>query len=166
MLLAFWVMGLLVTWALLRVGDWQQWAPLAWGVAVGSGVCALLSAIPGVVAEHSPGRLQSANRITVGFSLAMLIRLFCTVALFGLCRYHMPAALEESAKLVLIWYLDLTAVEVATLAKLLPRLDRPVEQPTDHPVEQSADPSIGSQDQADGDVAPSPMNRLGLVARP
>lgn len=94
-------------------------------VGIGSGVVAVAGGMPGVMTELLPSSGASPARITVGFSVGVLIRLFGTVALVGLCSYHLPAAKKEIAGMILAWYVYLTTVDVTVLAMLLPRQDRP-----------------------------------------
>ncbi len=109
--------------------DWIQLEPsLAVVVSIGSGLTAVAAALPGVWVEHREAFGIRRERLTLGFSLGFAIRMAGTVALVGLCSYHMPAAKKQIAALVLGWYIYLTAVDVCVLSVLFPRLDRvPVE---------------------------------------
>lgn len=120
-----WACAVLVVWLLVTAEAVRVDQRLLNFVAVGSGVVAVFAGLPGVVTEMFPGSGESAGRITIGFSVGVIIRLLGTVALVALCSYHLPAAKKEIAGMILAWYVYLTSVDVAVLAMLLPRQDRP-----------------------------------------
>ena len=124
--------AILVAWfagAILMMGfshyDVLPFPPrLIWLVTIGSGMVGLAAGIPGVLGELTQRGDTSPGQITFGFSAGSLVRLFGTIALIALCRYHMPAATHEAAITILGWYCYLTTVDVVVLARLLPRGDR------------------------------------------
>ncbi|MCA9140049.1 MAG: hypothetical protein KDB00_24920 [Planctomycetales bacterium] len=120
-----WLVGILMSYGMAAAGILSAGGDLLAAVAVGSGVIAIAGGLPGVVTELLPRSEDLPGRITIGFSAGVLIRLFGTVALVGLCSYHLPAARKEIAGMILAWYVYLTTVDVTVLAMLLPRQDRP-----------------------------------------
>ncbi|MEM6473870.1 MAG: hypothetical protein AAF802_30220, partial [Planctomycetota bacterium] len=104
------------------------WFRASLWLAFGSGLVATLSMLPGTLllglVEPLNGRGgKVAQRIASGMSLAMIFRLFGTVALFALSSYHIPEKRHEAAGLILGWYLYLTAIEVFVIARRLPNFD-------------------------------------------
>ena len=93
-------------------------------IGVGSGMVALAGGLPGVATELVGNPDGSPARLTIGFSAGVIIRLLGTVALVGLCSYHLAAAKKEIAGMILAWYVYLTSIDVTVLALLLPRQDR------------------------------------------
>ncbi|PNY34338.1 hypothetical protein C2E31_24235 [Rhodopirellula baltica] len=97
-------------------------------VCVGSGLIALAAGLPGALLEAFRKRpveaaVNNVAPVTTGFFVGVLIRLVGTVALAALCRYQLPAAGEQIAAAILIWYVSLTATEVITLAHALSKRD-------------------------------------------
>lgn len=103
-----------------------------------SGILAHLGLLPGTLlsrrhlAETSRhGSPETADAGVddgmVGWLAGALIRVFGTVAIFGLARYHMPHADRDIWILgtVLGFYAGLTALEVWVLARILPTADDP-----------------------------------------
>ncbi|WP_145389664.1 hypothetical protein [Stieleria neptunia] len=119
-----WAIGMLACWAVVAGGLLTVHASLLVVIGLGSGGVAVAGGLPGVAAEMLPSRGESPARITFGFSAGVIIRLFGTVALLGLCSYHLPAAKKEIAGMILAWYVYLTSIDVVALAMLLPRRDR------------------------------------------
>nr|WP_236649257.1 hypothetical protein [Rhodopirellula sp. SM50] len=119
-----WAIGMLASWALVASGMLTANASLLVAIGLGSGGVAVAGGLPGVATEILPSRDESPARITFGFSAGVIIRLFGTVALLGLCSYHLPAAKKEIAGMILAWYVYLTSIDVVALALLLPRRDR------------------------------------------
>jgi hypothetical protein len=111
-------LGLHVVLAGLRSGllGWSMYIWLA------SGLVAALALAPGCrwpkrsQAGPDPGDLLLAVIASIG------IRFGGTVALFGLCRYHDGLSAEATAAFVCGWYLLLTCVEVAAVAKQMSAL--------------------------------------------
>lgn len=120
-----WLVGMCASVVLTQAGWLAGSGDLLLTVGVGSGVVALIAGLPGVATEWLPGAERAPARITIGFSAGVVIRLLGTVALLGLCSYHLPAAKNEIAGTILAWYIFLTTVDVIVLAMLLPRQDRP-----------------------------------------
>jgi len=84
--------------------------------------------VPGMMIESGHRRAIAPQRLAIGFSAGVVIRLLGTVALLGLCSYHLPAAKEQIAGWILAWYVYLTSVDVMALAMLLPRQDGRLER--------------------------------------
>jgi hypothetical protein len=110
---------------LSRVGTLAIDGSLLTVAGIGSGLVAIAGGLPGMVLEWFTDSGESPGRITIGFSAGVLIRLAGTVALVVMCSYHLPATRKEVAGIILAWYVYLTSVDVAVLAVLLPRSDRP-----------------------------------------
>ena len=121
---AAWVLGFAVLMAMGGIGWLQLDDQLSVWVSVASGLVAVLASIPGWWIERRGDSHEDPSRVTVGFSAGVFIRLLGTVALMAVCSYHMPAAKEQLAGMILAWYVYLTTIEVTTLAVLLPRRDR------------------------------------------
>ncbi len=128
---AAWVCGMAVSVLLIATGALETDRRLAAMVVLGSGVVALAAAVPGMVHEQFDRRAvgeMAAERLAIGFSSGVVIRLLGTVALLGLCSYHLPAAKEQIAGWTLAWYVYLTTIDVTALAVLLPRRDGRLER--------------------------------------
>ncbi|QEF97325.1 hypothetical protein Mal15_13650 [Stieleria maiorica] len=124
-----WVIGMLASWSLAHSGVLAVDVRLLLMVGMGSGAVAVAGGLPGIATEMLPQGDRSPARITIGFSAGAIIRLLGTVALVGLCSYHLPAAKKEIAGVILAWYVYLTSTDVVALAMLLPRQDRCVAKP-------------------------------------
>ncbi|WP_182867259.1 hypothetical protein [Stieleria mannarensis] len=124
-----WAIGMLACWSLAHSGVLSVDARLLLAVGIGSGAVAVAGGLPGLATEMLPGGDHSPARITIGFSAGAIIRLLGTVALVGLCSYHLPAAKKEIAGMILAWYVYLTSTDVVVLAMLLPRHDLCVAKP-------------------------------------
>lgn len=128
---AAWVCGAALSLLLIASGWLTTDRRLAAMVVLGSGAVALAAAVPGMVHEQFDRRSISgvaAERLAIGFSAGVVIRLLGTVALLGLCSYHLPAAKEQIAGWTLAWYVYLTTIDVTALAVLLPRRDGRLER--------------------------------------
>lgn len=95
---------------------------------IGSGLVALAASLPGALIEAfrkqpSEDSVNNVMPVAAGFFVGVLIRLAGTVALAALCRYQLPAAGEQIAAAILIWYVYLTSTEVITLARALSKRD-------------------------------------------
>jgi hypothetical protein len=73
-------------------------------------------------ADSEPNHAQ-ANALLAATLAGMFLRLVGTVALFLSCRYHLAASVEVIGTMTVAWYLYLTSVEVAALARELKRFD-------------------------------------------
>ena len=123
-----WIAGVLASWILSSSGLLGVDQGVLRAAAIGSGLVATASALPGLLSELYPfqetRRGATSSGVTLGFSAGVLIRLAGTVALVGLCSYHLPAAKKEIAGTILAWYVYLTTIDITVLAMLLSRLDR------------------------------------------
>lgn len=122
-----WLCGAVAAVGLIHLCGFHLDRQLAVAIALGSGVVATAASVPGVAQERRIGwayaNAAAPAHLAIGFSAGVLIRLLGTVALLGLCSYHMPAAKEQIAGWTLAWYVYLTTVDVTALAMLLPRQD-------------------------------------------
>ncbi len=128
---AAWVCGAALSLVLVAAGALEADRRLAAMVVLGSGVVALAATVPGVANERFVRRAVggvAVERLAIGFSAGVVIRLLGTVALLGLCSYHLPAAKEQIAGWTLAWYIYLTTIDVTALAVLLPRQDGRLER--------------------------------------
>jgi hypothetical protein len=119
-----WATGACLSWAAFRLNLIPCDPDLLTLAGIGSGLITLMASIPGVLIEWRSTAGEDPARITIGFFIGVVIRIAGTVALAALCRYHLPAAKGQIAGAILVWYVYLTAVDVTTLALLLPRQDR------------------------------------------
>lgn len=119
-----WVIGACLSWAAFRLDLIPCDFDLLTLAGIGSGLIALLASIPGVLIEWRSTAGDDPARITIGFFIGVAIRILGTVALAALCSYQLPAAKGQIAGAILVWYVYLTAIDVITLALLLPRQDR------------------------------------------
>ena len=118
------MVGGCLAWGLASLGVLGLDRMLLGIISLCSGWIAFVAAAPGCLIEwYSLDRKQPAS-ITVGFLAGVLIRLASTVALMAVCSYQVPAAREQIAGTILVWYVYLTTVDVVALAMLLPGQDR------------------------------------------
>ncbi|NND99036.1 MAG: hypothetical protein HKN47_17100 [Pirellulaceae bacterium] len=99
-------------------------------ITVASGLIAIGSLLPGLLTQRwreNTAKLRSNRRPNPNYAsalmLGVLLRLIATVALFVMCRYQMAAPVAWIAALTIFWYVVLTSVEVACLARNLPLAD-------------------------------------------
>ncbi|TWU04371.1 hypothetical protein [Stieleria varia] len=120
-LLLLWAVSVGLVGGLVVTASLASMSQFVW-VALGSVAVSLCALMPGAMVEWLPkGAGQSSPASTVhSFLAGMVIRLFGTVALFALCRYHMAASPEQIAAMTLGWYCWLTVTEVVLLVRLVP----------------------------------------------
>ncbi|KAA5545195.1 hypothetical protein FYK55_05860 [Roseiconus nitratireducens] len=126
-LAAAWALGMLAMGLALRSGLLPLEPRAAVWAGTGCGLVGLLAGLSMAAVELRVGRKSDAvepAKLTVGFSIASVIRLVGTVALVALGSYQMPAAKHVVAGTILAWYVYLTTVEVTVWALQLPRLDQ------------------------------------------
>lgn len=102
-------------------------------ITIGSGLVATVAMLIGAMLNrslcppyHANDSVHAANPAAAMLASAvagMLVRLVGTVALFMTCRYHLAASVEVVGSMTVGWYLYLTTVEVAALARELKRID-------------------------------------------
>lgn len=96
--------------------DLLGWSMFIW---LASGLVAALALLPGCLWPKRQQTERHGGDLLFGVIASIGIRFAGTVALFGLCRYHDDRSAEATAAFVCGWYLLLTCVEVAALAKQL-----------------------------------------------
>ncbi len=130
-----------------------KWAILMLVIALGSGLIAVMSMLPGIFLRvpkteslpHEPFQktAMTAHLFLLGSVAAMAIRFVGTVALFAACRYQFELPAKTIAVFVCSWYVLLTSIEILCLAREAASIDSASDSRLDYSHSPSTDSTFG-----------------------